>query len=486
MKTLLALLLSLHAWLQPAHIQQVNPPGVSVLPSQAAFYDTSGSGSTVAIEVHDQYGATIPLVDSIGTKWPAVVITVPASTAVGLGYEITQTAPDSIHFLKSLSTTGQYSVVAKVLTGGVTENGAGTFDSSVGNGNGIATTLAGPSSTSPLSLSVGAIYQISQGNVVSALNVPVSASLTGSLPAGTNALGTVGYTAQAWQPASWTSATSTGTNISVNATNMTTGVVSVNVPSGITGGQLEFSGYDGVGWFHLPGSLDGSNSSSNLSAVNSPFTLVGNTQSLIRFPIAGLQQFRINLKTAITGSGTVTVRLGASAGPAIDRVTVVSSSALPTGAAQETGGNLATLAGAVSASKVNINAASLPLPTNGAQETGGNLATLGGTVNSTLNALRGLVGFLEGTESVTSSVQSATTSWATLTTNGGSALGTSRLGVHIANTGNSDVWIATTSGSPRFVVPAGVDRFISVKGGITLYFATLSGTSNVYATEFGF
>jgi len=88
---------------------------------------------------------------------------------------------------------------------------------------------------------------------------------------------------------------------------------------------------------------------------------------------------------------------------------------LPTNAAKETGGNLATIAGAVSSGKmqdnlaqvggsaialgqttksaslpvvlpsdqtVAISAASLPLPANAAQETGGNLATLAGAVSS--------------------------------------------------------------------------------------------------------
>ena len=268
--TLLLAALGLLSLLGGQAVQQDNPPSAFVNPAQAAFFDASGGGSTLAVEIHDTKGASIPLVDTAGVKWPAVVISIPASATVGLGWELTQTKPDGTHYLVGLGTSFQYSALVQLKTGSVTESNSGTWDSSLGGGNGISSTKAAPSANNLVSLANGAIYQIRQGDIVLALSPPTNA------------------------------------------------------------------------------------------------------------------------------------------------------------------------------------------------------------------------GFSEGSHSGTTTSQAASTSWATLTTYSGTALGFRRLGVHVANTGSADVWVGTTSGSCRWIVPAGSDRQIGIAGQATLYFATLTGSSTVYATEYGF
>ena len=96
---------------------------------------------------------------------------------------------------------------------------------------------------------------------------------------------------------------------------------------------------------------------------------------------------------------------------------------LPANAAQEAGGNLATIAGTVSAGKVAttvsgsvavtgtffqatqpVSATSLPLPANAAQETGGNLATLAGTVSASKVQIAGTITANAGTNLNTSTL----------------------------------------------------------------------------------
>ena len=144
--------------------------------------------------------------------------------------------------------------------------------------------------------------------------------------------------------------------------------------------------------------------------------------SLVTQPVSGTVAVN-NFPATQPVSGTVAV----SNFPATQPVSAASLP-LPANAAQETGGNLATLAGTVSASKVGvtvsnfpttqpvsgtvavsnfpatqpISAVSLPLPSNAAQETGGNLATIAAAQGNAGSGITiptgglGILGWLSG------------------------------------------------------------------------------------------
>ena len=142
---------------------QTNPPGIPVVPSQAAFY--SAAGATEVIELRNSQGLLVPFTDTAGVAYPHVTITIPSGTPVGLGWQITQTSPDGIHPLHNPS-TAQYSVVIKMLSGTATESPVGTYDCSAGAGNGIASGLPAPDSGTPTVFATGVSYTISVGSVI--------------------------------------------------------------------------------------------------------------------------------------------------------------------------------------------------------------------------------------------------------------------------------------------------------------------------------
>ena len=113
---------------------QVNPPGTGVAPTQAAFYSVSGGTGT--IEVRNSQGQLVPLVDTAGAFWPNATVALPAGTAVGLGWAVTQATPDGVHPLLPIG-TAQYSLILR-MNGNATESPVGTYDSSAGAGNGIS------------------------------------------------------------------------------------------------------------------------------------------------------------------------------------------------------------------------------------------------------------------------------------------------------------------------------------------------------------
>jgi len=155
-----------------------------VTPAQTAFFDASGSGSTVNVEMRSSGGLEIPFVDSTGATFGAVTLTIPAGTARGFGYLVTQTKPDGTHFLNTL-TNGGATLIVNVTSGSVTINTAGTIDSSVGSGGGIATQVVAPNATTPTALSIGTIYFIAPGG-----NVTVSSgqSTNAAMPINLNPL----------------------------------------------------------------------------------------------------------------------------------------------------------------------------------------------------------------------------------------------------------------------------------------------------------
>ncbi|MDR3691175.1 MAG: hypothetical protein P4L46_17470 [Fimbriimonas sp.] len=166
--------------------RQTNPPGVPVLPCQAAFF--SSAGATEVVEMRNAQGQVLPFTDTAGTTYSHVTLTIPSGIAVGLGWQITQTSPDGIHPLRTPS-SAQYALVVRVASGSATESPVGTFDSSPGAGNGIATGYPAPDAGSPTIFGSGVTYTISAGGVVLSSLASGSASVSDpAMPVNVNPL----------------------------------------------------------------------------------------------------------------------------------------------------------------------------------------------------------------------------------------------------------------------------------------------------------
>ncbi len=124
------------------------------------------------VEVRDSLGLTVPFSDTGGGSYSSVTVSLPAGTAVGLGWEISQTKPDGTHFLNPLGSS-QYTVLLK-MNCSATESPVGTFDSSAGVGNGIAAGYPAPSLLSPTVLLSGISYTIAPGSVITGSSLLLS------------------------------------------------------------------------------------------------------------------------------------------------------------------------------------------------------------------------------------------------------------------------------------------------------------------------
>jgi hypothetical protein len=226
-----------------------------------------------------------------------------------------------------------------------------------------------------------------------------------------------------WQTATWNSSTSTGTSIVLSSQNMTTAVVTLNGSGSFASGKVSFWASDGTNWIHLPGSVDGTSTGSSLTIANSPYTPSASQIQGLRFNVAGYQQFKITLSTAIT-AGTLTVNASAQAGNIADRVVAISGVASVNG-----GTNLNTFSGGGEASN------------------------------------------------------SVTTSPAVLTLSGGSdpAL---PLFVIVTNTGPGDAWVSPVSGGHTWLCPAGVTTYIP-SGSTALYGLAVTTSTTLYCIKAG-
>jgi hypothetical protein len=110
----------------------------------------------------------------------------------------------------------------------------------------------------------------------------------------------------------WTSGTSVDTVVSIAVAGFSAAIFSLNAPSTMSAGVVTFEGSDDAGttWYPVAGvRLTG-------DAAEPSFTLASTTVKLLwRLNAAGLTDIRVRLSTIITGSGTATVRLQASALP---------------------------------------------------------------------------------------------------------------------------------------------------------------------------
>ena len=181
-----------------AGTHQTNPPGTMVAPTQAAFY--SGAGGAAVVEVRNYQGQLVQLVDSAGVPWPNATVTLPAGTAVGLGWLLTQTAPDGTHSLTAIPAS-QSALVIK-MNCAATESPVGTYDSSTGTGSGIASGFPAPTASTPTQFAPGVTYTIAAGSIITT-TLSQGGAPVATVPAGSQwALPPSGWTATTdWTPA---------------------------------------------------------------------------------------------------------------------------------------------------------------------------------------------------------------------------------------------------------------------------------------------
>lgn len=126
----------------------------------------------------------------------------------------------------------------------------------------------------------------------------------GSLPAGTNNIGTVAITGtqSAATTGSWTSATTLNTALTLTTTNLNTVSVAVVVPATMSAGALTFEvSPDNANWFPVQmARLDS-------YTVESVYTLVASANRAWSTSVDGFTNFRVRLSTVITGTGNLVV-----------------------------------------------------------------------------------------------------------------------------------------------------------------------------------
>lgn len=111
--------------------------------------------------------------------------------------------------------------------------------------------------------------------------------------------GMISYSQTAPTTATWGTGTALNTALTQSTNGMSTAIVtSIETGTTTTAGALTFEVFDGTNWWSVTGQRIGS------YTVESTYTLVNNTNVAWQLDIAGFQQFRTRLSTAITGTGT--------------------------------------------------------------------------------------------------------------------------------------------------------------------------------------
>jgi len=114
----------------------------------------------------------------------------------------------------------------------------------------------------------------------------------------------------------WTPATSTTTNVTLNTAGLDTVAITINSSAGITGGQVQFNVWDGAAFIPVKCARLSSYNTDSTYTIPSGGAINGWT-----VPCAGYPQFQFVLNSAITGSGTVLITTIASSAPDVSIVT---------------------------------------------------------------------------------------------------------------------------------------------------------------------
>jgi hypothetical protein len=196
----------------------------------------------------------------------------------------------------------------------------------------------------------------------------------------------------------WTSATALNATQTIFSNSGAAAVlVQVDQTTTLTAGAITFevSG-DGATWITAPANTVLDATSATYTQISLPYTLQANTNKSFLILSNGWQNLRIKLSTAITGTGTVIPyyallpfnpvqqMVAFSPTAANFQVTANAGTNLNTSAlALESGGNLATLAGAVSSSVMQNNIKQINGQTAANSQLTGSLAVGGGAATGT-------------------------------------------------------------------------------------------------------
>jgi len=224
------------------------------------------------------------------------------------------------------------------------------------SGSGSSSTAINDGATTSQKASVGANGALAVQGVAGGTAVPTSVA---SLPLPSNA------------------AQETGGNLATIATNTTGAATAANQTTG-NSSLSSIAGTVSAGQNASPVTHDvvaGCQYDSSPSSITSGNQGIAHCDQL-GYPIADLS--KINSSSVLTGAGAT--------GAGSQRTTVAQDTTTIAGAAPGTAGtpstNVVSIQGVASGTAVPVSAASLPLPSNAAQETGGNLATLAGGVSA--------------------------------------------------------------------------------------------------------
>ncbi len=308
-------------------------------PNQIVFRDTSGSGSTVSVSEIPVGGGSYQWLDTASVQWSEAQVTVPSSGSIALGYGVSQYKPDGTHFLAITPNFG-YTAIIRVISGSVSINLSGTTDGSAGAGSGVITSKPTPATSAPINLATGAVWSFN---------------------------GTTG---------DWKSLIGGGgTGSSVTVTNFPTNsdlTAAISFTGANQSAQVAMAGYYGAG-FSLTGTWVGTVAAQWSPDNGTTWSTVPVINTSVNPPVSSLSATADGAYTVVVpgGSGLVKITDTAWTSGTIGgtlRATIaqqnnyhyVVGSALPTNAAQETGGNLATIAtntgnGATSANQTNGN-----------------------------------------------------------------------------------------------------------------------------------
>lgn len=141
-----------------------------------------------------------------------------------------------------------------------------------------------------------------------------TATITGTVNQGTAAAGTAGWPIIAGNTprssAAWTSATAIDTTLALSVTGYPATLITVNTTSTFTAGTLNFEASDdgGTTWFTIGVTRSDSGN------TETTYILPVNTKQAWQNGNAGFSDVRIRLNPAITGTGTATIAIRATAG----------------------------------------------------------------------------------------------------------------------------------------------------------------------------
>lgn len=358
----------------------------TVTTGQSVGLQATARGGLIIATGADTFNVTVNAALPAGTNVIGHVITDSGSTTA-----VTGTVTVSGTVTSNIGTTGGITVAQGSTTSG--QSGP-IVQGAVTTGSPTYTTAQ----TSPLSLTTGGALRVD----ASATTQPVSGTVTATQ-------GTAAALTAAWPVTSgivaqtttaWTSGTTLNTALTLTVAGYESALITTSTTSTMTGGTIVFEASDtvaGTNWYGILAANNATFAAANSTILNT----VGNTSFSI--PVAGFNQIRARLSVVISGTGTASVGLSASAFP----VTRVASIGQPSAtnlnatdvasvaqASTSSGQSGSLVQGAVTTSAPTYTTAQtnpLSLDTSGNLRTSvNNTVTVSGTVTSNIGTTGGI------------------------------------------------------------------------------------------------